>query len=90
MDETAANAIPADIVVDLPAALYTNGTTDETPNPTSRNPRVALTRYGKNTAIARPVAIITPLNCSIFFLPIRLASQSPVKRPPVMVAINAT
>jgi hypothetical protein len=34
--ETAASAIPGDSVSDLPASLYTNGTTEETPKPTSK------------------------------------------------------
>ena len=34
--ETAVIAIPADMVFVFPAALYTSGTTDETPNPTNK------------------------------------------------------
>jgi len=40
--DTAASATPADMVFDLPAALYTIGTTDDTPTPTSRNPAIAV------------------------------------------------
>ncbi len=36
--ETAASAIPGDSVFDFPAALYTSGTIDDTPMPTSKNP----------------------------------------------------
>ena len=42
--ETAAMATPADITFDLPAVLYTNGTTDDTPNPTSKNPKIDESR----------------------------------------------
>jgi hypothetical protein len=42
IDDTAASAIPADIVVDLPAAPYTSGTTDDTPKPTSKKPTIAV------------------------------------------------
>jgi hypothetical protein len=42
MVETAAIATPADITFDLPAALYTNGTMEETPKPTKKNPIMAV------------------------------------------------
>ena len=42
MVETAARATPGDMVFDLPAALYTMGTTEETPTPTNRNPAIAV------------------------------------------------
>ena len=45
--ETAAMATPADITLDLPAALYTKGTTEETPKPTKKNPIIAVTKFGK-------------------------------------------
>ena len=59
--DTAAKAIPGDSLVDLPAWLYSNGTTDETPNPTNRNPIVAMIKLGNKTAIKRPIAITMPL-----------------------------
>ena len=40
--DTAAKATPGDMVFDLPAALYTIGTTDDTPTPTSRKPAIAV------------------------------------------------
>lgn len=42
--ETAANAVLAGIVLDLPANPYTIGTTDDTPNPTMKNPAVAVNK----------------------------------------------
>lgn len=36
--DTEANALPGDVLVDFPAALYTIGTIDETPAPTSKKP----------------------------------------------------
>lgn len=42
MVETAAKATPGAIVFDFPAALYTIGTTDDTPAPTSRKPAIAV------------------------------------------------
>ena len=39
--DTAARAAPGDMVFDLPAALYTIGTTDDTPAPTNKNPAIA-------------------------------------------------
>ena len=42
--DTAAIATPADITFDLPAELYINGTTDDTPNPTSKNPKIDESR----------------------------------------------
>ena len=40
--DTAANATPGAMVFDLPAALYTMGTTDDTPAPTNRKPAIAV------------------------------------------------
>ena len=58
----AAGAIPADIRVDLPAALYTSGTTADVPKPTSRKPSSAVLSVGSSTAISKPVAVSSPLN----------------------------
>ncbi len=44
--ETAASEAPGVIVPDFPAALYTKGTTEETPKPTNRKPPVAATIVG--------------------------------------------
>ena len=41
MVDTDASATPGDNIFDLPAALYTKGTIDDTPTPTSKNPNVA-------------------------------------------------
>lgn len=40
--DTAAKATPGAIVFDFPAALYTIGTTDDTPTPTNKNPAIAV------------------------------------------------
>jgi hypothetical protein len=40
--DTAASATPGAMVFDFPAALYTIGTTDETPAPTSKKPAIAV------------------------------------------------
>jgi len=64
MVDTAARATPGAIVPDRPAALYTRGTTEDTPNPTNRNPAVAVTIFGKMTASNNPVAMTTPLICN--------------------------
>ena len=37
-EETAVMAVPGDNVLDLPAALYTSGTTEETPSPIKKKP----------------------------------------------------
>ena len=61
MLDTAANAIPGEMVVDLPAWLYTSGTTEEMPKPTIKNPVIAVGTYGNMMATDRPVAISRPL-----------------------------
>ena len=40
--ETAARATPGLMVLDFPAALYTIGTTEDTPAPTNRKPIMAV------------------------------------------------
>ena len=60
--DTDANAAPADIDVDFPANPYTIGTTEDTPKPTRRNPRVLPGIDGNNTAVKSPVEIIYPLS----------------------------
>ncbi len=62
MVDTAAIATPADITFDLPAALYTNGTMEETPKPTKKNPIMAVIKCGKITATIKPLAVSMPLN----------------------------
>ena len=42
MVDTAAKATPGCMVFDRPAALYTIGTTDDTPAPTNKNPAIAV------------------------------------------------
>ncbi len=42
IDDTDAMATPGGTVVDLPARLYTMGTTDDTPKPTSIKPTIQL------------------------------------------------
>ena len=66
IEEIAASAVPGDIVFDFPAALYTNGTTDETPNPTNIKPIQAVMIYGKITAINNPLVIQIPLAINTF------------------------
>ena len=60
--ETAASEAPGVIVPDLPAALYTNGTTDDTPRPTNKKPAVAANSVGTITASIKPAVITMPLN----------------------------
>lgn len=88
MVDTAANATPGDIVFDLPAALYTKGTTDETPNPTKKNPIVAGIIVGKITATAKPQLIMMPLDCNMRCIPNRVTNLSPKNLPVAMVAIK--
>jgi hypothetical protein len=40
MDDTAVSAVPGESDFDFPAALYTIGTTEETPIPIKKNPTV--------------------------------------------------
>lgn len=42
MVDTDARAMPGDSIFDLPAALYTRGTIEDTPIPTNKNPKVAV------------------------------------------------
>src|SRR5450432_2238639 len=60
--DTADNAVPADNTFDFPATLYTSGTTEETPKPTKKNPKIAVIKWGKITAISNPAAVNEPLN----------------------------
>ena len=90
MVDTAARATPGAIVPDRPAALYTRGTTEDTPNPTNRNPAVAVTIFGKMTASNNPVAMTTPLICNNRLTPVRVTSQSPTNLPVAIADINAT
>lgn len=87
--ETAASATPGDMVFDLPAALYTSGTTDETPNPTNKNPMIAVHNVGSATASNRPDAVSKPLICKVLFKPTLLVNQSAINLPKAMVLINA-
>ena len=88
--ETAANANCGDMVLDLPASAYTIGTTQDTPTPTSKQPTIANCNIGNTIITAKPDAIKIPLNCKIFFTPNFVISQSPMKRPVAIVAMNAT
>src|SRR3712207_1491167 len=89
MVDTAAKATPGDNTFDLPAALYTNGITEETPAPTSKKPAIAVTKFGKSTANNKPQAIKTPLSCKVRFNPNLPVNQSATNLPEAMVAINA-
>ena len=60
-EETAVNAVPGDSVFDFPAALYTMGTTDETPKPMKKKPMSAVVNCGINTATSNPVVVRMPL-----------------------------
>ena len=87
--DTAANATPGDNTFDRPAALYTNGTTDDTPAPTNRKPASAGSSHGKAIASNNPNAVIPPLTCSIRRIPQRVASVSPTNLPPAIVKEKA-
>lgn len=89
MVETAASATPADTFFDFPAALYTNGTTDETPAPTRIKPAIEVAISGKTIAIDNPAAMIIPLVCNTLFIPKRVTSQSATNLPAAIVDINA-
>src|SRR5688572_5928762 len=87
--ETAANATPGETFFDFPAALYTSGTTDDTPAPTSINPAIDVAICGSITAMDNPAAITTPLVCKILFMPKWVTNQSAMNLPAAMVDINA-
>ena len=89
MVETAANATPGDSTLDRPAALYTIGTTDETPAPTNRKPSNAGNSVGKTIATSRPPAVREPLNRRMRRIPHHVISQSPTNRPEAMVDMKA-
>jgi len=55
IEDTIASATPGSIFFDLPARLYTIGTTDDTPIPTNKNPSVAVTIFGNKTETMSPV-----------------------------------
>ena len=46
---------------DRPAMLYERGIMEATPNPTKRNPKVAIPTVGKTTANVKPAKINKPL-----------------------------
>ena len=54
IEDTIASATPGSIFFDLPARLYTIGTTDDTPIPTNKKPIVAITIFGNKTASINP------------------------------------
>ena len=89
IEETAVNARPGESDVDLPAVLYTKGTTEDTPNPTNKNPIVAEMSVGKITETNSPSVMMIPLICNTFCFPILFTNQSPMKRPPAIVPIKA-
>ena len=86
--DTAANATPGDIVFDFPVALYTKGTTEETPNPTKKNPIVAGISVGNITATESPEQITTPLICNMRCIPKRVTNRSPTNLPVAIVPMN--
>jgi hypothetical protein len=61
-DETAVSAVPGAIVFDLPAALYTIGTTDDTPIPMRKNPIKAGNNCGNITESSKPAVVNAPLS----------------------------
>ena len=61
MVDTAARATPGERVFERPAALYIKGTTEETPAPTIRKPKIAGNSQGNAIAISRPEAVSKPL-----------------------------
>ena len=89
IEETAAIATGGGRILDLPAALKTNGTAGETPIPTIRSPIVAGITYGNTTAITNPVAVQRPHKAIIFLNPILCVSQSVMNRIIVIEIINA-
>ena len=60
-DDTAVSAMPGESVFDFPAALYTMGTTDDTPAPIKKNPINEGIIEGNATAINRPIVVKRPL-----------------------------
>nr|GFD25142.1 hypothetical protein [Tanacetum cinerariifolium] len=87
--ETAASATPAGMVRERPAALYTSGTTDDTPSPTSIKPREAISKVGNATANVSPTVVSTPLSCKVRARPNLSVNQSAMKRPVAIMAIKA-
>ena len=59
--DTTASARPGEMFLDLHASLYTSGTMEETPKPTSRKPVTENKIVGNETAIPKPAAISKPL-----------------------------
>src|SRR3954471_12917229 len=90
IDDTAANATPGVIFFDLPARLYTIGTTDDTPIPTSKNPTVAAMILGNITESISPEKMEMPLNFKMRVTPYFITSQSAANRPLAIVHINDT
>jgi len=88
MEETMDNATPGAIFCDLPAKLYTSGTTEDTPNPTNKNPMVEGMSCGKHTADNKPVMITKPLVRKTSLTPNLVIIKSAMKRPVAMAAIN--
>ncbi len=62
MLETSDNAVPVLSVFDLPVSLYTKGTTEDTPKPTSKKPIIAVSNMGNKIAILKPIVIKNPLS----------------------------
>src|SRR6478609_3117585 len=87
--DTAAMAIPAAMVFDLPAKPYAIGTIDETPKPVSKNPIVAVYKFGKSIAVNKPSTIKQPLSRITFLAPVLVTSQSPTNLPVAIIAIKA-
>ena len=88
MVEMAASAAPGDMVFDFPAALYTNGTTDDTPSPTSIKPIAAVMMKGKITASNKPLVIKIPLAMSTSFIPNLCVNLSLINLPLAIIPIN--
>ena len=88
MVETAARATPGFMVLDLPAALYISGITEDTPRPTIKKPMPAGMMYGKITDIISPVAINAPLACKTGLMPNLVVNLSEINRPVAMAHIN--
>ena len=86
--EMDASAIPGDMVFDLPAALYTSGTTEETPRPTNINPMAAEMMNGKITAINKPLVIKIPLAISTNLIPNLCVILSLINLPLAIIPIN--
>ncbi len=69
IEDTAAMATGGDKILNLPAALNTNGIAGETPIPTRNIPIIAGHTNGNKTAINKPAVVEMPQRTIIFLKP---------------------